>query len=194
MRALLLTVGLGGVILAGPVAAQDLQGDPEAGRQVAGMCRTCHGLDGLAQVPIAPSIGGEREAYLASQLLAFKSGEREHEMMTVVAQSLSEQQIADVAAWFASQTVHPVLPEGFDPEAAPELCSGCHGADGIALLEEAPNLAGENQVYLETQLKAFRDGRRVHEIMTQVAADLTPEEMRAVTEWYAAIGLEVEAE
>lgn len=183
-----LALGLGG-LAAGPLGAEGA-GDPEAGRQVAGMCRTCHGLDGLAQIPVAPSIGGEAADFLAAQLLAFREGARENEMMTVVAASLSDAQIADVAAWYASQQVHPVVPEGFDAAAAPALCSGCHGADGIALIPEAPNLAGENRVYLETQLDAYRSGARVHEIMSQVAADLSDEETRAAAEWYAAIGLE----
>lgn len=113
-------------------------------------------------------------------------------MMSVVAQGLSEQQIADVAAWYAGRTAHPVLPEGFDPEAAPELCSGCHGADGMALIEDAPNLAGENRVYLETQLKAFRDGKRVHEVMSPIAAELTPAEIAQMAEWYASVGIEIE--
>jgi cytochrome c553 len=69
MRGLLI-LGLGGVLLAGAVPAQDI----EAGRKVAGMCRTCHGLDGLAQIPIAPSIGGEPASYIAAQLEAFRSG------------------------------------------------------------------------------------------------------------------------
>ncbi len=67
--------------LALPAGAQDV----EAGRKVAGMCRTCHGLDGYAQIPIAPHIGGEPADYIAAQLRAFRSGERQHEMMSVVA-------------------------------------------------------------------------------------------------------------
>lgn len=190
MRAILIAVGLGGVITAGPAAAQDLAGDPEAGRKVAGMCQTCHGINGIAQIPVAATISGESESYLARQLLAFKSGERVHEMMTLVAQSLSEQQIQDVASWYASHTVAPVLPADFDAEAAPELCSGCHGADGLTLIEDAPNLAGENRIYLETQLKAFRNGQRQHEVMTSIAKELSDEELREVSEWFASIGLE----
>ena len=71
MRAALL-LGLGGLMLAGAASGQDV----EAGRKVAGMCRTCHGLDGLAQIPVAPNIGGEPAAYLAAQLEAFRSGAR----------------------------------------------------------------------------------------------------------------------
>lgn len=191
MKALALAVGLGGMIPAGPLAAQDLQGDPDAGRQVANMCRTCHGLEGYAQVPIAPHIGGEPATYLARQLRAFKSGEREHEMMSVVAQSLSEQQMADVAAWYASHTATALPPENFDSAAAPALCAGCHGEDGIAVIEDVPHLAGENRVYLETQLKAFRNGQREHEIMSPIAKDLSDEELRKVAHWFSSIGVEI---
>ncbi|WP_299360157.1 c-type cytochrome [uncultured Paracoccus sp.] len=191
MRALILAVGLGGLIPAGPLAAQDPPGDPQAGRQVANMCRTCHGLDGYAQVPIAPHIGGEPATYLSAQLRAFRSGEREHEMMSVVAKNLTDEQIANVAAWYASHTATAVLPDGFDAAAAPTLCSDCHGADGIAVVADAPHLAGENRVYLETQLNAFRTGQRTHDIMTPIATELTDGELREVADWFASIELEI---
>lgn len=184
MRAALV-LGLGGLLLAGATLAQDV----DAGRKVAGMCRTCHGLDGVAAMPIAPNIGGEAADYLAAQLAAFRSGARENEMMTVVAGGLSDQQIADVTAWYASQRVTAVPPAGFDPAKAPEVCASCHGADGIAVIPEAPNLAGESVIYIDTQLKAFRTGRRESDVMGPVAADLDDDAMRAAAEWYAAIGV-----
>jgi len=180
-------LGLGGLALAGAVLAQDV----EAGRKVAGMCRTCHGLDGLALMPVAPNIGGEPAAYIAAQLEAFRSGARQNEMMTVVAGGLSDQQIADVSAWYAAHTATAVPPAGFDPAAAPEQCVSCHGADGIAVIDEAPNLAGENAIYLDTQLKAFRGGKRASDIMAPVAAELDDAAIRAAADWYAAVGLKI---
>ena len=109
--------------------------------------------------------------------------------MTVVAAGLSDQQIADVAAWYAAQAATAVPPAGFDPAAAPELCATCHGADGIAVIPEAPNLAGENTIYLDTQLKAFRSGKRASDIMGPIAAELDDAAIRAAADWYAAIGL-----
>ena len=191
MRAGLLVLSLGGAISAGAALAQETAGDPKAGRRVAGMCQTCHGLDGYAQIPIAPHIGGEPAAYLAEQLRAFRSGKREHEMMSLVAKTLTDEQIEDVAAWYASHVAAAVPPEGFDPAAAPGLCVGCHGEDGIALVEDVPNLAGENRVYIETQLKAFRNGQREHEVMTPIAMELTEEEFREVSDWFASVGLEL---
>jgi cytochrome c553 len=181
---------LGGLALAGgtPAAA----GDPAEGRKVATMCQTCHGMDGYAQIPIAPHIGGEPEAYLEAQLMAFKTGAREHEMMSLVAASLSAQQISDVAAWYASHVATATLPEGVTEDDAPQACVSCHGADGIALLPDAPNLAGEVNIYIDTQLKAFRLGKRKHEIMSEIAAGMTDEEIRAVADWYSEVELEIE--
>jgi len=187
-----LVAALGGVFLAGAVFADgDPAGDPVAGRKVAGMCRTCHGLDGYAKIPIAPHIGGEPAGYLIAQLTAFRDGTRVHEMMSVVARSLSDAQIADVAAWYAGHRAVAVLTA--DPAGAPEACVACHGADGITLFEDAPNLAGETNIYIDTQLKAFRGGKRKHEIMSDVAAEMTDAEIRAVADWYAAVGLEITA-
>ena len=109
-----LAIGLGGIFLAGSAPAQDLTGDREAGRALAGQCRTCHGLEGLARIPIAPNIGGESASYIASQLTAFRDGTREHEMMSVVAASLSDQQIADLAAWYSGHVATAQL--SADPE------------------------------------------------------------------------------
>jgi cytochrome c553 len=183
---------LGGLMLAGNgVTSAASAQDVDAGRKVAGMCRTCHGLDGYAKIPISPHIGGEPASYLVEQLTAFKIGARQHEMMTVVAASLSDQQIADVAAWYAAHTASAVLPDGVDPANAPQDCVACHGEAGISELEIAPNLAAETNIYIDTQLKAFRLGKRKNDIMSEIAADLTDEEIRAYADWYAASKLTI---
>ncbi|WP_417670796.1 c-type cytochrome [Roseibium sp.] len=192
-----IVLGLGGVFLAqvfsgSLVQAEGLTGDPSAGRKAAGMCRTCHGLDGYAKIPIAPHIGGEPAPYLVHQLTAFRDGTRDHEMMSVVARSLTDQNIADLAAWYSSHTVVADLPPGKAAENAPEDCVACHGADGLSQLEDAPNLAGETVMYIDTQLKAFRTGKRSHEIMSEIAADLTNDDIRSLAEWYAGVKLKIE--
>ena len=177
---------LGGVMLAGDAMAE---GDRDAGRQLAGQCRTCHGLDGFARIPIAPHIGGEPAEYLVAQLTAFRDGTRSHEMMTVVARSLTDQQIADLAAWYAGHQIEVTLTK--DPSGAPEVCVACHGADGIAVVPMAPHLAAETNIYIDTQLKAFRLGKRTNEIMGPIAQDLTDAEIRAAADWYADVGLTI---
>jgi cytochrome c553 len=184
-----MTMVLGGLMLAGTLPAS--AGDPEAGRKVANMCRTCHGIDGYAQIPIAPHIGGEPKEYLESQLMAYKTGAREHEMMSVVTAGLSAQQISDVAAWYAAHTAVARLPEGVSEDDAPAACVSCHGANGISVLLDAPNLAGEVNIYIDTQLKAYRVGKRSHAIMSEIASNLSDEEIRALANWYAAVELEI---
>ncbi|MGB3243304.1 MAG: c-type cytochrome [Sulfitobacter sp.] len=184
----ILCITLGGFILAGAVSAQTA-GDPAEGRKLAGQCRTCHGIDGYAKIPIAPHIGGEPAPYIASQLTAFRDGTRTHEMMSVVAKTLTDQQIADLSAWYAQHEASAVL--AADAAGAPAACVACHGADGIGLAENVPNLAGETNIYIDTQLKAFRGGKRTHEVMSAIAADMTDAQIRAVADWYAAVQLEI---
>ena len=196
---LILALVLGGGILAqgitdaGATTAADtgLVGDPEAGKAKAGQCRTCHGLDGFARMPLAPHIGGEPEAYLRGQLTAFRDGARVHEMMTFVAAGLSDQDIADLGAWYAAHSATATLPASADGAAGPENCVACHGADGLGLAEDAPNLAGETTMYIDTQLKAFRSGMREPDIMSPIAAELSNDEIRALAQWYADIELQI---
>jgi cytochrome c553 len=89
-------------VLAMPVGAAKADGDVAAGRETARKCEVCHGLDGLAKIVEAPNLAGQNEAYMIKQLNAFKSGERQNEMMAVIAPSLSDKEIADVAAYYAA--------------------------------------------------------------------------------------------
>lgn len=93
------------------IPAVAFSADPAAGRKLAGQCKTCHGLDGIAKIPIAPNLAGESQIYIQNQLKAFRSGKRQHEMMSVVARDLTDKQIADVAAWYESIQVTAKLPD-----------------------------------------------------------------------------------
>jgi cytochrome c553 len=77
-------------------------GDVKAGRTKALMCQACHGLDGLSKTPDAPSIAAQTEPYIVAQLQAFKSGARKNDAMSVVAPSLSDNDIEDLAAYFSA--------------------------------------------------------------------------------------------
>lgn len=98
--ALFLSVAGGGVRAA----------DPAAGRQKAATCQSCHGIDGVGKLPDVPNIAGEPAEYLTRQLGQFKSGERQHEQMSIIAQSLSEADIDDLAAWYSSIVFNVTLP------------------------------------------------------------------------------------
>ena len=92
--------------------AQAVAADADAGKKkVASTCAVCHGIDGLAKNPEAPNLAGENAAYIVKQLKAFKSGERKHEQMSIIAQDLSEDDIANVAAWYAKIKISVQMPE-----------------------------------------------------------------------------------
>jgi cytochrome c553 len=82
--------------------------DVKAGRAKALMCQACHGLDGLSKVPDAPNIAGQTEPYIVAQLQAYKSGARKNDAMSVVAPSLSDNDIEDLAAYFSAIEINVV--------------------------------------------------------------------------------------
>ncbi len=182
---------LGGLLLAGVTFGHSPAADLESGRKILKQCQTCHGKDGYAKIPIAPHIAGEPQEYLVEQLLAFKNGSRRHEMMTLVVASLTEQQIADVSAWYAAHKVVATLPKGSTVSDAPEQCISCHGANGLSVQAGVPNLAGESNIYIETQLKAYKRGKRTHEVMSELVKPLSNKDIRTLAKWYASIKLEV---
>ena len=86
-------------------------GDPVAGKKKAAMCAVCHGLNGLAKNAEAPNIAGDNANYLMKQLHAFQSGARKHEQMTIIAKGLSEEDVANLAAWYSSLKVTVEMPK-----------------------------------------------------------------------------------
>ncbi len=94
-----------------PVASAQAQDIAAGKKKSAGTCAVCHGQDGIAKVPDAPNLAGNNAVYIAKQLNAFKSGERKHEQMSIIAESLSEADIANLAAWFAAIKVTATPPQ-----------------------------------------------------------------------------------
>jgi cytochrome c553 len=94
-------------IAMGPARAADAA----AGRTKAKSCQTCHGIDGIGKMPTVPNIGGESEIYLMKQLKAFRAGERQDPQMSIIAKPLTDEEIADLAAWYASIKVSVTVPE-----------------------------------------------------------------------------------
>ena len=90
-----------GILVAG-LADSALARDPVAGKARAAMCTTCHGALGLSQLPNAPHLAGQPAIYTAEQLRNYRSGKRQHEVMAVIAKALSDQDIEDLSAWYAS--------------------------------------------------------------------------------------------
>lgn len=77
------------------------------------------------------------------------------------------------------------------PPAAAQACSTCHGAKGLSMLPDAPNLAGQPAIYLAEQLKAYRGGKRSHEVMNVIAKPLSDADIDALAAWYASIKIEI---
>jgi cytochrome c553 len=76
--------------------------DPNTGKTKSSSCSVCHGLNGVAVTPEAPNLAGQPSIYLAQQLKNYKSGKRSHEIMSLIAKQLGEQDIDDIAAWYSS--------------------------------------------------------------------------------------------
>jgi cytochrome c553 len=86
-------------------------GNVATGRQKALQCQTCHGLDGLSKLPEAPNLGGQPESYLVKSLNDFRKGVRKDDMMSLVVQQLSDQDVADLAAFYAAIEMTPKPPK-----------------------------------------------------------------------------------
>lgn len=95
-------------VAAHPAAAAD----PVLGKKkVAGTCAMCHGIDGIAKNPEAPHLAAEQATYIIKQLKAFKDGTRKHPQMSIIAKSLSDDDMANVAAWYASLKITVTMPQ-----------------------------------------------------------------------------------
>ena len=92
-------------VLAALAAAPESRADAAAGRAKSAACATCHGPKGLSTLIDAPHLAGQSEIYLSTQLKAYRSGRRVHEVMSVIAKPLSDADIADLAAWYSSFTI-----------------------------------------------------------------------------------------
>jgi cytochrome c553 len=107
---LTLRVGIAAVLLVGAAVSPVRAADAAAGRGKAQACAVCHGPLGLSTTPDAPNLAGQPAIYVAAQLRAYRSGARKHEVMAVMAKSLSDAEIDDLAAWFASLRVEVTPP------------------------------------------------------------------------------------
>ena len=182
--------------LATPVLAA---GDAEAGKTKSAVCAACHGADGKAIMAEYPNLAGQGEAYLVKQLQDFKEGRRENVLMSPMAMPLSDEDMADLAAYYSSQpaiegvAAEENLQQGMDiyrggiTSAEIPACIGCHGPSGAGNPPAGyPHLAGQNGAYAVLQLKAFRSGERnndPNEMMRGVAHRLTDAEIDAVANY-----------
>jgi len=174
-------------------------GDAGLGRAKAAGCAACHGEDGNSPSPEWPKLAGQGEAYIIKQLADFKSGARTNAIMTGMAAALSEQDMADVAAFFASQkrkigntnkdllTQGEKLYRGGNSASGVSACLGCHGPSGAGNpAAKFPSLGGQHATYVTNQLKGFKEGARANDpnkMMQMVAAKMTEAEIKAVSDY-----------
>ncbi len=174
-------------------------GDAEAGKTKSATCAACHGPDGNSFNPIWPKLAGLDSAYIIDQLGKFKAGERKDPLMSPMAAPLSDEDMADLAAYFASQERKLGTAAAEQAEAGGKLyrtgnpksglaaCSSCHGPSGAGNPAAGfPNLSGQHAAYLEKALKDFRAGTRttdMNKMMRDVAAKMSDAEISAVAQF-----------
>ena len=190
-------------LLGAPLLAH-AEGDPAAGQAKAGTCFACHGPDGNSVNPQWPKLAGQHPGYTKKQLLEFQSGEmRRDVMMAPMIAGLNEQDIEDLAAYYATRprtggfasTERVELGQrifrGGNLETGVAACMGCHGPKGLGdPLAGFPSLAGQHAAYIVLQLEAFRTGERSNDfngMMRDVARWMSRNEMVAVAEYVAGL-------
>jgi cytochrome c553 len=172
-------------------------GNAGAGKKKAAVCAACHGADGNSPSDAFPKLAGQHEGYIVKQLVAFKSGDRQNALMAPMVANLTEQDMADLGAYFASQKTAPgavseelveageKLYRGGNKESGVPACMACHGPNGSGMAAANwPKLSGQYNTYVETQLRAFASGERSNDpnsMMRDIASRMSDAEIKAVS-------------
>jgi cytochrome c553 len=175
------------------------EGNATAGQAKAATCSACHGADGNSSNPEWPSLAGQHATYIAKQVRAFKSGTRQSPIMMPMVVSLTDQDIADVAAYFESQALHggeadkskvdlgQRLFRGGNAKEQVPACLACHGPSGRGNPAAMyPSIRGQHATYLIAQLNAYKKGDRktdATKAMNDIAGRLSDEEIAALASY-----------
>jgi len=171
-------------------APAPLQGDAHRGRELSYTCLGCHGIDGYRNAYpdySVPKLEGQNAEYLASALHDYRKGDRSHITMHSQASELSDQDIADIAVFFAGK---PLTSSGKAQGPVPKsamLCVSCHGQDGVAVTPMYPSLAGQHHDYLVRAIEEYQNGGRKNPIMKSLAAPLKPAEIAEIAAYFSAL-------
>lgn len=198
-RMIRFTVAAGAALLLSPAWAA---GDPEAGADKATVCASCHGGDGNSTVSEWPKLAGQHADYTARQTRMVRDQQREVPQMYPMVQDLSDEDIDDIAAYYAEQTVSPGVADeelvdtgrsiyhGGNHDTGVPACMGCHGPAGDGIPgAHFPALAGQHADYSAKRLRDYREGRinadndPYSAIMAVVAAEMTDAEIEAVSSY-----------
>ena len=176
--------------------------DPAKGATIsAGVCVACHTNDGSRGSAANPILQGQHADYLVKQLGEFKSGKRNNAIMKGMASTLSDDDMKNVAAFYASKEAKPGFAKNKDLAALGEkiyrggiadrsipACTACHGPNGAGIPAQYPRLSGQHSDYVEAQLLAFRGGVRLNNVaMSGVAAKLNDHEIKALADYVAGL-------
>ena len=165
------------------------------------VCAACHTSDGSRGSPANPILQGQHPEYLVKQLTEFKSGKRANAIMMGMAATLSEDDMKNVAAFYAGKQAKPgfaknkelvslgekIYRGGIADRSVP-ACAACHSPTGAGIPAQYPRMAGQHADYTEAQLVAFRGGVRKNSLqMTGVAAKMNDREIKAVSDYIAGL-------
>ncbi len=180
---------LAATLSAACIAPAQAEGDPARGKLLA---YTCHGCHGIANYKNAypnysvPKLGGQHAQYIMAALGEYEAKARWHPTMRGLAATLTDQDKADLAAYF--EGFEPVVSSGEivgTPPPVAETCVACHGRDGVGILPEYPVLAGQHADYLRQALRDYRSGKRQNPIMNGFAQPLSDADIKALAEHFA---------
>jgi cytochrome c553 len=175
-------------LLAQQPAAQ--KADPNHGKAISYTCLGCHGVEGYKNAYpnySVPELRGQHPEYLVAALKEYRSGERSHFTMHSQAEELSDQDMADIAAYFAGEPLakgqadHPPVPD------AANVCTACHGADGIGITALYPTLSGQHADYIARAIDEYQKGARKNPIMAPLVASLKPEQIEIIAAYFASL-------
>ena len=181
----------------GPAKPDLVRGQEKAAQ----VCVACHTFDGSRGTPANPILQGQHAEYLVKQLKEFKAGTRANAVMAGMAGMLSEDDINNVAAFYASKQAKPGAAKNKDLVALGEkiyrggiaakqvpACAGCHSPNGAGIPAQYPRLGGQHADYAELQLTSFRAGTRANSAqMTTIAARMSDQEIKAVSDYIAGL-------
>jgi cytochrome c553 len=178
-------------------------GDATAGQQKSAPCQACHSTDGNSPVGMYPKIAGQHAGYMITQLKALRDGQRKDPVMSPMAANLSDQDIEDLAAFYAGQTVklgsvpEDVVAAGAqvyragNAKTGVPACMACHGPDGKGNDPAGwPALSGQHPEYITKQLGLYASGERstdINNIMRDIAARMSKAEIDAVSQYVAGL-------
>ena len=203
LLAVLAAVATGGFVASASASSPAAPAAPDLakGQATAAVCSACHVADGSRGSPANPILQGQHPEYLVKQLQEFKAGKRKNAIMAGFAATLSEDDMRNVAAFYASKSAKPGAAKDKDLAALGEkihrggiadrnipACAGCHSPSGAGIPAQYPRLAGQHADYTEAQLTAFRSGARGNSAqMAAIAAKMNDREIKAVADYLAGL-------